>query len=309
MAHSASARRSPELVPVRMADASTSSVRVFQGASLGGDATSGTPVTAPLVVIWPGFGMGARYYDPIAWELVDRGYPVATGELRGQGTSTARASRFKRWGYHDLASGDYPRTIAAAKEAHGLAADHPVVLLCHSMGGQIASLFVARPEAAELNVVGVMGVGAGSPYWAGFNSPERWRLRYGTYLVRVTVALLGYQPAGVLDFAGYGCQAGPHLREWFRYAHTNRLMRLRGADMDYEAARRKVEVPVLLTRFVNDGDCPLGSAANLAADLPAASPQVEELPEKLGHNRWAREPVVAADRLEQFMREIGWSAS
>ncbi|HIW95139.1 MAG TPA: alpha/beta fold hydrolase [Candidatus Corynebacterium gallistercoris] len=285
-----------------MADASTSSVRVFGS---GGDATPTISAHKPLVVIWPGFGMGARYYDPIAWELCDRGYPVATGELRGQGTSTARASRSKKWGYHDLASGDYPRTIKAAKEAHGLDEDHPVVLLCHSMGGQIASLFIARPEAAELNVISVMGVGAGSPYWEGFNSPERWRLRYGTYLVRATVALLGYQPAGVLDVAGYGRQAGPHLREWFRYAHTNRLMRLRGADMDYEAARREASVPVLLTRFVNDGDCPLDSAKNLAADLPQCFPRVEELPEELGHNRWAREPGPAADRLEEFVREIG----
>lgn len=298
---------------MRMPDASTSGVRLFDAATSSPSSSSAEATgdrQLPLVVIWPGFGMGARYYDPIAWELADRGFPVATGELRGQGSSTAKASRFSRWGYHQLASQDYPRTIHGVKRHLDLPDDYPTVLLCHSMGGQIASLFIARPEAAELNVIGVLGVGAGSPYWGGFGSPEKYRLRFGTYLVRATVALWGYQPEGVLDLAGYGRQAGPHLSEWFRYAHTNRLNKLAGQDMDYEAAKRTVTTPVLLTRFGNDVDCPMASAQNLAADLPHAAapgsdgPAVEELPGELGHNRWAREPDVVADRLEEFVAQL-----
>ena len=34
---------------------------------------------APLVMMWPGFGMGARYYRSLAREFAGRGYNVATG--------------------------------------------------------------------------------------------------------------------------------------------------------------------------------------------------------------------------------------
>ncbi|WP_392452113.1 alpha/beta fold hydrolase [Corynebacterium dentalis] len=164
MSTSKSAAKDVRTKDIRMPDGSTSSVRLFDANS----ETSASP-HKPLIVIWPGFGMGARYYDPIALELAARGYPTATGELRGQGSSTAVASRKKTWGYHDLASQDYPTTVRAAKKELGLAEDHPTLLLCHSMGGQIASLFLARPEAEMLNVQGMIGVGAGTPYYKSFS--------------------------------------------------------------------------------------------------------------------------------------------
>lgn len=78
-------------------------------------AESGHDGKKPLVILWPGFGVGARYYEPIAKELATRGWIVAIGELHGQGESTAAASRTQDWGYHDLASSDFPRTIRAVK--------------------------------------------------------------------------------------------------------------------------------------------------------------------------------------------------
>lgn len=106
--------------------------------------------------------MGARYFRPTAQELADRGYPVVIGELRGQGRSSAKASRTARWWYHDTASQDYPGTICAAKEELGLPLDHPTVLLAHSMGGQVASLFLARPEAkASIRLLAGWACGSG----------------------------------------------------------------------------------------------------------------------------------------------------
>lgn len=318
------ARRQPTLVPVAMADGSTSQMRIFLpgtprvGEEVVNDATASSsaenPVqdlvnagwdrTRPLIVIWPGFGMGARYYDPIAWELADRGYAVISGELRGQGTSTAVATRKHKWGYHHLASGDYPRTIRAAKEALGVNKNHPTLMLCHSMGGQIGALFLARPEAKELGIHGMMGVGSGTPYYRGFKGKQYARLRFGTYQIMLNILLFGYQPAGFLDLAGYGRQSGVQLREWFRYGHTNRLHKLADQDMDYEEAKKAVRIPVLLTRCTNDEDCPLASAEHLGAELPADMVTIEELDVQLGHNRWAREPQVVSDRLETFWREI-----
>ncbi|MBC2682523.1 alpha/beta fold hydrolase [Corynebacterium anserum] len=283
-----------------MPDSSVSSVRLFSPEN---DVTSPLTRATPLIVMWPGFGMGARYYDPMGKELARRGFNVATGELRGQGTSTARASREKSWGYHHVASEDYPATVRAAKKAFNLPEAYPTVFLCHSMGGQIGALFMARDDANVLNVKGLMGVGAGTPYHGGFQGKQYWRLRIGSQLMKAVIKLKGYQPEGVLDFSGYGRQAKDHVLEWIRYSQTNHLRELAGEDCDYEAAKAQITKPVLLTRCINDEDCPIPSCNNLAMSLPKADVEVEQLSEPLGHNRWAREPEVIANRLERFIRE------
>ena len=247
--------------------------------------------------------MGARYYDPIARELAARGFPVVAGELHGQGNSSARATRKNRFGYHHMVSSDFPETIRAAKKHFNMPMDHPMYFLCHSMGGQVGSLFLARPEAEELGLKGMMGVGAGSPHWRGFTGKARAELRFGTWVMWLTVKILGYQPEGTLDVAGYGRQSGAHFMEWHRFSRTNRLCNLLDQDMDYEKARREVTLPVLLTRFSNDADCPIKSCENLAVSLPSADMTIEEYPEELGHNRWAREPQIVSDRLERFIAD------
>lgn len=276
-------------VAVSMPGGSTSPVLLFPG----GD--------RPLVMVWPGLGMGARYYRPIAEALAERGFPVAVGELRGQGASSAVATRTQWWGYHDLASQDYPRSIREAKTALDLTPDHPTVLLTHSMGGQIGSLFLARPEAGELNVVGMMGVGSGSPYFRTFPNPERNRLHLGGYLMQGVSKVLGYWPDGKLDVTNYGRQSGVHLGEWARFGRHNRLTRLHGADVDYMESMRSVDVPVLLTRYSNDTYCTVESCEALAELVPA---QVEEFPGTLGHNAWARQPEDVSARLDAFVAAL-----
>lgn len=283
---------------VHLPDGSVSPVFVFPAQGNARDEDK------PLVAIWPGFGMGAKYFRPTAQELADRGYPVVIGELRGQGRSKAKASRRARWGYHDTASQDYPETIRAAKEELGLPQDYPTVLLVHSMGGQVGSLFLARPEAKELNVVGMMGVGAGSPYKEGFVGADRRRVAIGSLFMTAVSKVFGFWPAGRFDLAGYGRQSGVHVQEWARFAHTNSLANLRGQDIDYEAQMKEVSVPILLNRFTNDDDCTLASAAYLADKFNPDIVRVEQLIGGLGHTKWARKPERVADKLDQFTASL-----
>jgi|GEM_PF-4706451 len=71
--------------------------------------------------------MGARYYDPCARELASRGFYVAISELHGQGTNTAIATRDHNFGYHHMASSDFPRSIEAAKKVLGSTAITPPI--------------------------------------------------------------------------------------------------------------------------------------------------------------------------------------
>ncbi|WP_342318753.1 alpha/beta fold hydrolase [Corynebacterium mayonis] len=280
---------------IDLPDGSQSTVLVFR-------ALVDAPSTKPLVVIWPGFGMGARYFKPIASWLSEQGFPAVIGELRGQGSSTAVASRAQQWGYHSMATEDYPLTISAAKKALGLEPSHPVVFLAHSMGGQIGILYLTTADVEANNVRGMMGVGAGSPYWRGFDGAQRLKIRTGVTFMGAFSRVFGYWPGGRFDIAGYGRQSGWHLGEWARFSRTNSLDHVRGDD--YATRLQAVSTPILLTRFNNDEDCPIASAQNLAQHVPAAHPVVEELKGDLGHNRWAREPEITGRRLIAFCEGI-----
>lgn len=273
-------------------DGSTSPVQVWKGDE-----------SKPLIMVWPGFGMGGYYYRPIAAELADRGFHVAIGELRGQGQSSARATRSSTWGYHDLAAVDFPHQIRETKQELGLPENHPMIFLAHSMGGQISCMFAARDDARTLNLQGIFGVGAGSPYRPTFDPGMGRRLGVGALLLgAVGGHVLGYWPGKILgrDPVGYGRQAGAHMREWRRFHKNNSLDNLTGQDIDYVDEMSRLELPILFTRFTNDLDCPTASSEALAEFLPNADIRFEDLPGELGHNRWAREPGIVADRFVSF---------
>lgn len=74
-------------------------------------------VAAPKLVILglPAMGTPAKYYAPFARALAERlASAVAFAELRGQGTSSARASRGDRFGYRDIVEHDLPAVAAFA---------------------------------------------------------------------------------------------------------------------------------------------------------------------------------------------------
>ncbi|MCG7439025.1 alpha/beta fold hydrolase [Corynebacterium freneyi] len=283
-------RQEPEVVERTLFDGSVTPMQLYR--------PKGEPKA--IVVFFPGFGMGARYYWPMAQELCDRGYGVLVSELHGQGEQTAKPTRRNQWGYNELASNDFPEAVATARAEFETSGERlPVYLMCHSMGGQIGSLYLSRPEA---DVDGMITVGSGTPHHIRFTGDERRRLRWGGPVMWSVSRLLGYWPAGPLDLAGYGRQSGRHVREWAMFARDGRL-RPATADMDYAREMPKVTTPVLMLTCDGDRDCTPESAMDLASRLPKAA-RFEFLDHRLGHNRWAREPEAVADRFERWLDEL-----
>src|SRR5690606_2089967 len=74
---------------------------------------------AAVVVIVPGMGVPASYYEPLARALARRGLAVATSELRGIGTSSIRARRGTDFGWRELVELDMPAILDAARRCLG----------------------------------------------------------------------------------------------------------------------------------------------------------------------------------------------
>lgn len=288
-AQAARVREEPEVRERTLLDGSVTPMQIYRPAE---------PPKA-IIVLFPGFGMGARYYWPMAQELRDRGYAVLVSELHGQGGQTARATRRRQWGYHELASIDFPAAVATARDefespGHRL----PVYLMCHSMGGQIGALYLSRPEA---DVDGMITIGSGTPHYIRFAGREYIRLCWGGPVMWLVATILGFWPAGPLDLPRYGRQSGRHVREWAMFARSGRL-HPSTADQNYEREMRAVDTPVLMLTCDGDRDCTPDSAMDLASRLPEAA-RFEFIDRRLGHNRWAREPEDVIDRLESWIAD------
>ncbi|MDV7357296.1 alpha/beta fold hydrolase [Rhodococcus sp. NPDC019627] len=274
-----------ETVPIQMPDGTTTPVRLFAGRD-----------EAPVVVVFPGLGIPAGYYEPFAEELMSRGFNAAIGELRGQGDSRPRPSSASRYGYHELVSVDFPAIFEVVREHFPAATPF---LLGHSMGGQLGVMYAARIRG---RLGGIVLVASGSPYHRGFPGMHSPRMLVGAAAMSMTANLAGFWPGGRLDIGGFGRQSKVLISDWSRFARTGKI-EPDGADIDYEERIGRLKLPVLSVTIEGDDLAPGPSAKNLVAKLPHADVTIWHNPRPQGHNGWIREPVDTVDRVVDWIHD------
>ena len=118
-------------------------LRTFDGAQLvwNGFAPEGGRPRAVLAVVH-GFGEHSGRYRFLVDALTDRGYALATFDLRGHGRSPGQR------GYIERFSDYLDDTKAFLRVVRQVWPSEPLVLLGHSMGGLIAASYAERDQAA-----------------------------------------------------------------------------------------------------------------------------------------------------------------
>jgi predicted alpha/beta hydrolase len=240
---------------------------------------------APVALVVPAMGARARFYAPFARGLHQGGLHVAVTDLRGQGESTPVARRGVAYGYREMVDDDLPAVTRAVSAAFPRS---PVVLIGHSLGGQLALL----SSATELTGVhAVVLTAAGSVWWRGFGSVRGLRNLVASQLFAALATALGYWPGERLGFGG--TQPTAVMRDWARQGRTGRYT-LRGSDTDYEAALARLKLPVLAVGVENDSLAPPDATDHLLRKLPAAPVSRWHYSEalagnhRLDHFRWVR---------------------
>jgi len=255
---------------------------------------------APVIVCMPAMGVPAGYYEPLALAGVEQGWHVITADLRGIGHSSVRASRHTQFGYRDLVRYDWPAFVSAARERFPT---NPILLLGHSLGGQLSALYAsANPDKIE----GLILVASGSVWYRGWGFPRNIGIIISSQFIRAVAEILGYFPGKRLGFAG--TESKQLIRDWAGTALSGRYDSL-GNSVNYETLLSEVRIPVLAISFAEDVFAPYRAVQILCGKMSKAATthhhlQAEDLglsDGQLDHFNWVKNPAPIVSTISQWI--------
>lgn len=253
---------------------------------------------SPVVVIWPAMGVPARYYRPFAGHLTAAGLSVVVADLRGTGTSTPGPSRGSRYGYPELV-GDVGAVLDALKPRTD---GRPVILLGHSLGGQICALYLAL--TGDTSVTGLALVAVGLPWYRSYPGLRGLGVLGFTQAIAATSTVLGVWPGWGFG----GRQARGVIRDWGYTARHGRFPTIDGTDLDEALGR--MSTPVLAISVDDDQYTPPSTLDQLCAMMRAAAVRrdhltVAEAGAAIDHFTWVRASTPVAERVRAFADATG----
>lgn len=252
------------------------------------------PAQPRASLLWlPALGVAARHYIPLADALAANGVAVFLHEMRGNGSSSLRASRQVDWGYRQILTLDIARSHAAIAEH---CAGPERIIGGHSIGAQFAACYLGlHPDAfGQLWLVA-----SGSPYWRTFPAPKRYVFPLAFQFAPWIADRRGVFHGRRLGFAGD--EARSLMRDWARVGLSNRYAAA-GMEVDLEAALSTVPARTRAVLFDDDWLAPRRSMQALLEKMPNAAVAVTVLGHKaLGvradHFAWMKQPQAVANIL------------
>ena len=255
--------------------------------------------TGSAIVMLPAMGVPARYYKRFAPQLVDAGFDVTIADLRGTGASAPLPSRGVDYGYAELI-GDLDVLLEhLAPRLEG----KRVSLLGHSLGGHIATLYLAalhrRSTPPPVDVEALMLVASGIPHHRHYGLVGPFLYGYAAMTVGLST-LVGHWPGRTFG----GRQSHGIMRDWAHTVRTGSFVDI-GADSATDLAT--VDVPILAVTVDNDSFTPPSTARHLTDRLTAAAVTTfhygkDQTDAPLDHFKWAQDGQTIANRIADFLK-------
>lgn len=164
-------------------------------------------MASPLVLISPAMAVPSGFYRPLLDAFEARGWQAQALVSRGFDRDEPRASRTHDWSY-----GDGIDDIAeAVSKARAEDPERPVIVLGHSLGGQIGAGHELNREPSD----GFVGIGTAVPHFRHFGVRALPVLVMGV-AVPIATCIKGYVPKPLFGAPG----ARTLMTEWARFIWT-----------------------------------------------------------------------------------------
>lgn len=266
--------------------------------------------TDAVILMHPALGTPAGYYMKLAEQLCERNsWVIGIEELRGNASSSVRASRGSDWGYWQIPSFDMPANLAKLRSLYP---DGPLYLMGHSIGGIMISLYVAK-QLAEKNkeafddIQGMLIIASGSLYHKNYPNPRIW---YIAFLIMFLVYVFGYLPGKHLKLGNI--EAKSLMLDWAHEIRTGRCEPKLCPHPNIAGELKKFNKPVHFISFDKDSYVPHESTARLATFFPEETTthlkvdpndhdELKGLNKNALHFRWARGEVILP-MIEDFFK-------
>ena len=232
------------------------------------------------IIISSATGVLQKYYSRFASHFSSLGFTVYTFDYYGIGASNSKSikhitANLNAWAF------DQAAVIKYAKETNP---EHKIILITHSIGGQLMGL------NAEIKLVdSVITIASQTGYWKYFKGFSRFRMFMFWYvLIPYTTPIFGYFPAKKLGlFENIPKQVAYQWRKWG--IHPNYMF---GHFKNTELYFSTVSCPVLILSFPRD--------------LFASKASVDWLASKLTHAKVDRRHLIPADLNIKDVQHFGY---
>lgn len=253
----------------------------------------------PIVLINPAMAIGSRYYEPLVASFGRHGWEARALPRRGFEDDLPTASRSADWSYADEIA-DLDEAIRAARAE---SPDRPVVVLGHSLGGQIAAGQCIGASADGQGPDALVGIGSSTPWFRRYPRAGLPVLAAGAMAWPLTFAF-GYLPKPAFGAPG----ARTLMREWGAWAVTGRP--------PFRVDRR-IDVPTLVIKLQADPYAVSAATDDYVGRFcdPALTTRWTLTREAAGpdgttdHVRWVRSPDAVVDRVVDWFAQASANAS
>jgi len=258
-----------------------------------------TADSSTIVLCLPAMGVPARKYEALIQGFAQSGVNAACFDLRGNGDSSVRASRNSDFGYKELIEYDLPAAIDILKQA---LPSKKIVLLGHSLGGQVSLLYLRRNVQ---DISGLVLAASCSVYYKGWAIPGNLATLLFSQTSRLIVHMVGYFPGRKIGFGG--TEAKTIMIDWANNALTGDY-RLKGSIIDYKSQPESTQLPVLAVNFSEDNLAPPKATDYLLSKLNSTAVERRMITanqlglERADHFNWLSQPQSLIEQINDWLK-------
>ncbi len=253
-----------------------------------------------VFLILPAMGVRASYYKHFAEKLADHGMAAATIDWRGHGKSSVVASRMQDWGYSRLVEDVYDVCYYLRKRLHF----DRLIILGHSMGGQVGHLTAAKYSHL---IDGVIGITSSDPYYKMWPRGYRRGFYFISLLVYPISYVIGHFPGYFFNFAKR--EARTAIRDWARAVREGKF-RFPGNNTDFRKIKSEYEGLIASISIKDDFLAPLAAVEFTLNKFKKAQCRKHVILDsnaythiKLNHFSWVKESSIIIQKILEILKD------